>query len=274
MWRVDEKPSIWQQEQKMRVVHCKREPYDVYIGRPARGLKGSIWANPFHIGKDGTREEVVEKYREYILGNPELLARLEELRGKTRGCWCSPERCHGEVLIELLEARQNIQVDTLFTFEDQPQQDKPLLDWDGNEMPIKKPIESSNPMVRAYDRGPEGTKCKDCKFLLRDKYHDYTYLKCEKRGITRGSGTDHRAKWEACGKFEQAEPVVKEEPVKQPNQPFTEVCPQCRGEIKLLYKHSVWSCSACSIKIAQTREGGITRIEPLMTFSVSPLEIK
>lgn len=162
-------------------------------------------------------------------------------------------------------------MDTLFNFEDDPQpQDKPLTDWSGNEIPIKKPIESDNPMVRAYDRGPEGKKCKECKFLIRDKYHDYTYRKCLKRGITRGKGTDHKVSFEACSKFEQAEPEQKEpEP---PNQPFTEVCPECKGPIKLLYKHGVWGCSACKIKIAQTREGGISRIEPMLTFSIDPLE--
>jgi hypothetical protein len=39
------------------VVHCKREPYDVYIGRPSK------WGNPFQIGRDGTRDEVIAKYR-------------------------------------------------------------------------------------------------------------------------------------------------------------------------------------------------------------------
>lgn len=78
-----------------RVVHCKREQYDVYIGRPASGLKGSIWGNPFKIGRDGTREEVIAKYREYVLGKPELLRQLESLRGKVLGCWCSPQKCPG-----------------------------------------------------------------------------------------------------------------------------------------------------------------------------------
>lgn len=81
-----------------KVVHCKKEPYDVYIGRamPRQKLKGSIWANPFKIGQDGTRDEVIEKYRQYVLGKPELLAQIESLRGKVLGCWCSPLRCHGE----------------------------------------------------------------------------------------------------------------------------------------------------------------------------------
>jgi len=81
----------------LKTVHCKREKYDIYIGRPSK------WGNPFSIGKDGTREEVIEKYREYILNKPELLKSLPELKGKILGCWCDPKPCHGDVLIELIE---------------------------------------------------------------------------------------------------------------------------------------------------------------------------
>ena len=99
---------------KTIVVHCKKHEYDVYIGRgccPRTGLR-SRWGNPFRIGVDGTRTQVIEKYREYILNNVELLVALEELRGKRLGCWCVDEpvdharehkQCHGEVLLELLE---------------------------------------------------------------------------------------------------------------------------------------------------------------------------
>jgi hypothetical protein len=88
-----------------RVVHCKREKYDVYIGRP------SFWGNPFthirdkntlavHLVKD--RKEALEKYREYVLSSREMIKRLPELKGKILGCWCHPRPCHGEVLIQLL----------------------------------------------------------------------------------------------------------------------------------------------------------------------------
>ena len=85
------------------VVHCRKENYDVYIGRAVRRrrLKASIWGNPFVIGKDGTRDEVMVKYREWLLGNPELLKKLPELKGKVLGCWCAPEACHGDVLSAL-----------------------------------------------------------------------------------------------------------------------------------------------------------------------------
>ena len=78
------------------VVHCKRAEYDVYIGRPSK------WQNPFVIGKDGTRSEVIEKYREWIQTRTELMDALNELEGKILGCWCHPKACHGDVLLELL----------------------------------------------------------------------------------------------------------------------------------------------------------------------------
>jgi hypothetical protein len=77
------------------VVHCKKELYDVYIGRPSK------WGNPFSISKDGTRREVIKKYKNYILNNKKLMNDLHELEGKILGCWCKPKACHGDILIEL-----------------------------------------------------------------------------------------------------------------------------------------------------------------------------
>jgi ribosomal protein L37AE/L43A len=53
---------------------------------------------------------------------------------------------------------------------------------------------------------------------------------------------------------------------------YTEVCPRCQGEIKILYSWGVWSCAHCKIKITQSKEAGITKVEPLMVFGISPLE--
>lgn len=77
------------------VVHCKKEHYDVYIGRPSK------WGNPFEIGKDGTRKEVIEKYQVWLLNQPDLVSGLPELRGKILGCWCKPQACHGDILAKL-----------------------------------------------------------------------------------------------------------------------------------------------------------------------------
>ena len=78
----------------------------VYIGRAngRRGFAKSFWSNPFHLGYDGTRVEVIEKYRAYLMDQPNLLARLPELRGKVLGCFCAPLACHGDCLVELVEA--------------------------------------------------------------------------------------------------------------------------------------------------------------------------
>jgi hypothetical protein len=70
-------------------------PGAVYIGRP------SIWGNPFVIDQDGNRAEVVAKFREHVLRSPQLMARLHELKGKHLVCWCAPQACHGDVLLEL-----------------------------------------------------------------------------------------------------------------------------------------------------------------------------
>jgi hypothetical protein len=80
-----------------RIVHCKKEPYDIYIGRPFK------WGNPFQIGKDGNRDEVIEKFRNWIITQPDLLKDLHEIKGKTLGCWCKPNVCHGDILVELIE---------------------------------------------------------------------------------------------------------------------------------------------------------------------------
>lgn len=82
---------------KTKVVHCKKEKYDIYVGRPSK------WGNPFVIGKDGTREEILVKFREWILQQPKLLEDLIELKGKIIACWCKPNDCHGDILAELAD---------------------------------------------------------------------------------------------------------------------------------------------------------------------------
>ena len=77
------------------VVHCEKDGYDVFIGRPSK------WGNPFIIGKDGTRKDVINKYRKWILVQPDLVNSLPELKDKVLGCWCKPNSCHGDVLADL-----------------------------------------------------------------------------------------------------------------------------------------------------------------------------
>lgn len=90
-------------------------PDHVYIGR--KGIvfidnkrfpeKDSLWCNPFKIGKDGSREEILDMYREYIEEKIEkecLGDELRSLKGKVLGCWCSPQPCHGDILVELINS--------------------------------------------------------------------------------------------------------------------------------------------------------------------------
>ena len=79
------------------VVNLRKESYDIYIGR------GSEWGNPYIIGRDGTREEVIEKYKVYFLSKPSLVNKVKKLRGKKLGCYCSPLACHGDILKELAD---------------------------------------------------------------------------------------------------------------------------------------------------------------------------
>jgi len=80
-------------------------PDSVYIGRNmnfyVKGAHESKWKNPFSVRKYG-REKCLEKYRNYILNSPQHMGELEELRGKELGCWCKPDQCHGDILIELM----------------------------------------------------------------------------------------------------------------------------------------------------------------------------
>ena len=93
----------------------------VSIGRPSK------WGNPYKVAyarfggtnwrpvgeRLYTQEEAVAKYREYILTRPDLLAALPELKGRVLGCWCKPLPCHGDVLVELVEATESITPDEL-----------------------------------------------------------------------------------------------------------------------------------------------------------------
>ena len=64
------------------------------------------FGNPFTIGVDGDREEVIQKFEDYLLTNQKLCDKVyEELKGYDLACWCSPKRCHGEVIIKYINSR-------------------------------------------------------------------------------------------------------------------------------------------------------------------------
>jgi hypothetical protein len=90
---------------------ARMPPDSVYVGRQVRDsrtgavrFRESRWLNPFKIGRDGSREEVIAKYRVRLLRQPDLMAALPGLRGMDLICWCAPDPCHADVLLELANA--------------------------------------------------------------------------------------------------------------------------------------------------------------------------
>ncbi|WP_050631512.1 DUF4326 domain-containing protein [Bradyrhizobium viridifuturi] len=71
----------------------------VYIGRLSK------WGNPSVIGRDGTRVDVIAKYRAWIVAQPALMNELDELRTRDLVCWCAPFAYHGDGLLELANGR-------------------------------------------------------------------------------------------------------------------------------------------------------------------------
>lgn len=98
-----------------RIVHVKDNvPGAIYIGRPVgrQKITGSPLGNPFKIGRDGWRREVLAKYQHHLLESPALIEHLLSLRPvPALSCWCRHEderltgnnTCHGDVLLRLLD---------------------------------------------------------------------------------------------------------------------------------------------------------------------------
>ena len=78
----------------MRVVHCKKEPYSHYIGRP------SVFGNPYPVQGDN-RDLVLEQYEKYARMN--LMEHIKALpEDAVLGCFCKPKyKCHGDIIIKL-----------------------------------------------------------------------------------------------------------------------------------------------------------------------------
>lgn len=89
------------------VVNLRNEKYDIYIGR------GSKWGNPYSH-KEGTkalyvvssREEAIEKFEEYLFDSG-LIKSINELKYKKLGCFCKPEKCHGDILKKYVNRLEN-----------------------------------------------------------------------------------------------------------------------------------------------------------------------
>jgi hypothetical protein len=84
--------------QRLRKKGWRLPPNTVYVGRPSK------WGNPFRIGVDGSREEVISKYRKWLIeklkADPKF---LDPLKGKDLACWCPLTLpCHADVILETL----------------------------------------------------------------------------------------------------------------------------------------------------------------------------
>lgn len=83
-----------------QIVNIKTDEYDIYIGR------GTIFGNPFEIGRDGTRDEVILKYKkwfQFLLKDNRFKLEILKLRGLRLACFCSPKPCHGDIIKEYLD---------------------------------------------------------------------------------------------------------------------------------------------------------------------------
>eukprot|EP00392_Amoebophrya_sp_AT5.2_P017787 g18199.t1 len=74
----------------------RQDERNIYVGR------GSKWGNPFKVGRDGNREEVLEKYEAYLRSSG-LRSKVGELKGKRLGCFCHPFPCHADILKQAIE---------------------------------------------------------------------------------------------------------------------------------------------------------------------------
>jgi hypothetical protein len=99
-WREATQRGCPEPQAQTRVVHCRRDPFDVFIGRPTE------WANPYHIGPDGNRDQVIAKYCRRVARTPGLLRQIWTLRGQSLGCRCVPLSCHGHILAALANVDQ------------------------------------------------------------------------------------------------------------------------------------------------------------------------
>ena len=86
----------------MRVVNLKKEGYTVYAGRP--GPLG----NPFAVGKDGTRRQVINKFKKWFLSDDPTARRMRNYvlrldEDTVLGCFCKPLKCHCDIIVEYYE---------------------------------------------------------------------------------------------------------------------------------------------------------------------------
>jgi hypothetical protein len=96
------------------VVTIYKEQFDVYIGRAGRGEDG-YFGNPFRMGSGISREDAVQKFQKYfterIQKDSEFKRRVLTLTGKRLGCFCKPKPCHGDVIADWLNKKEQKEVE-------------------------------------------------------------------------------------------------------------------------------------------------------------------
>lgn len=118
-WIIDFLESIKSEnnltEQKTRVVNIRKSKYNIYIGRAGHGQTG-YFGNPHPVGyceickKIHDREEALSEFKKYfyqkIASDPTFKERVLSMKGKTLGCFCKPNNCHGDIYVEWLEKQE------------------------------------------------------------------------------------------------------------------------------------------------------------------------
>jgi Domain of unknown function (DUF4326) len=92
-------------------VNQKRNNFNRYIGRTWRDMLQSAYHNPFHVGKDGDRSEVILKFILYWYSPRQVSLRaraLNEIKETdVLGCWCKPLDCHGDIIAGYLDWKRH-----------------------------------------------------------------------------------------------------------------------------------------------------------------------
>lgn len=89
-----------------RVVNvARKQPCEIYVGRTLRGHTSTGWHNTHTMAGNSLKSRLtaVTRYFDGLVLDAQLMGRLEELKGKSLGCWCAPKLCHGHVLAAMSE---------------------------------------------------------------------------------------------------------------------------------------------------------------------------
>lgn len=91
----------------LNISNHETDKVDVYISDANESVRfdESPLRNPFDESEIGTLESM-ENYRLYFyrryLEEPEFRKLVHQLEGETLGCWCYPDFCHGQVIVDFV----------------------------------------------------------------------------------------------------------------------------------------------------------------------------